>query len=84
MTMILEFKTAQCTAVLLELPPKGHCPIIFKIFFVGEENWIFKVFEHFLNWIPNVRETGYVQFRVYVKYLNEGVVPDADDDDNDV
>ena len=37
------------------------------------------VFGHFLNWIPNVGETVQVQVRVDVKYIDEGVIPDADD-----
>ena len=43
-----------------------------------------EVFKYFLNRIPNVGETVQVQLRVDIEYLDEGVVPDADNDDNDV
>ena len=48
-----------------------------------EEN-SFQIFEQFLNWIPNVGETLYVQLRVDVEHIDDGVVPDADDEDSDV
>ena len=42
------------------------------------------LFDHFLDRKPDIREDLYVELRVDVEYLDKSVIPDADENHDDV